>query len=384
MPDISWISDVGQTLSGLIADLVTYLVSNVEKVIALGAFAWAVYQFRWSSGKADVLDKMMAQAKLSQPFRTVISKEYPQLLLFGRESVCGVPELDLRLEAEKARWETLGTSYTAAHEILSSELKFRSLLWAIGCVRDQESPTWEGVPQWEKLNKNAKDCVRYMNDFGSYYETGVYPRHVVMGQLHAAIAVPAKALEPLIWSNAAEKTRSRWGRRIVRMGLEAQGYNDRTRKQQVSPMIWTSRGLVLMIHPSLASLVSPKGSDWSGQTVKIWTSRRQRRMHGIPRNRAALWFSTTFAYWSRLLNRAYGGRRLRLHNDYEDALVVLLRRAQELAGLTGKEAQQEERNEAGRKLVSFALDSRWSLDVQRREISEATHVVAGLAVASGE
>ncbi len=286
-------------------------------------------------------------------------------MLLGYERVSEVPELASRLRDDIALWRPLDLSYTAAHEVVASELKFRSLLWAIGHVRNPTSPVWAN-DSWGRLDSAAKACVRELNDFGAYYENGVYPRHVALGHLHSAIAVPAKALEPVIWSKAAAG--SRWGRRILRLGIAAQAYNDHTRVQQRNSLTWRATGSNVVIHPALlvaedsSGSEDPKGDNRAAVKVRHWPSRMERRRHGAPSSRLSLSLMTMATDFGKVFNRGYGGRRLRLHNEKEQQLTDLLAAAQERVGIRIKEDGAYDELEGGQKLIAMALDSNWALD----------------------
>ena len=315
-----WVEAVFSALAHGLGLVVSFLLGHIEVCIALVALGWAVYQFRWSAGKADVYDKMSDQFANSRRVRASVNGEYPWLMAKAYLEISEVSALKVRLASEIRTWSDLGVSYTAAHEVMSSEYKLRALIWAIAQVRDPYSSVWESPDDWEEKNALAKKCVEQLNDFATYYENGVYPRSVVLGKLHAGLAIPAKALEPLIWSRSTEG--ARWGRRVLRIGIRAQDYNDRTGVQQINSIYWTRGGARLLVHPALV-----QGGEEGGPLIN-WPKGQDRRLYAIPRSRWTLRGSTMLRNISRVANREYGGRRLKYHEREESSLVRAIRAAE--------------------------------------------------------
>jgi hypothetical protein len=241
----------------------------------------------------------------------------------GEQAAVAAAELDrlsrLLRESDVCMNPHVGIAYTAAHEILESEFKLRSLLWAIETIETGAKD--EGGPL-QSVMAAAEKVVNQMNNFALDYENGGYPPRTMFGQLHRSIAPTAKALEPIIW---ARSTKGRWGRRILRLGIAAQHFNDVTSIHRSSELQWVanSGGEVrqLVVHPALTV-------DLFGQEILNAELPDPYREHSFRKLRARA------VYWNALSKltlaprwtlTSYGGARLYRHLRAEDQLAGCLR-----------------------------------------------------------
>lgn len=223
-----------------------------------------------------------------------------------------------RLQEEAIMWikPKLGISYTSAHEILDCEFKFRAFMWCIETLRDDEQRAAIGIS--DDLLEATRGAIDKLNIFAMEYENGAYPPRSMMGQLHKSLATTSKALEPFVWDGKGKE--GRWGRRIVRLGIAAEHYNDVTSIHRISDITWTALDKDdVIVHPALTIPAFGKEIvDTTVPDVPLFLSLPRLKL------RAQYWKLVgrlglrPRAWW------AYGGRRLRRHMHAEDKLAPAL------------------------------------------------------------
>ena len=307
--------------------------------VAAIAGIFAVYQLRAmpAERRGRILKAMTKQYALSAEERGRALRELPRLVDIGyteiyqaiiseiariqtdmSDSPDGQFEHLRKLEQEATTWikPKLGISYTSAHEILGSEFKFRAFMWCIETIRDDEQRDAIGIS--EDLLEASRRAIEKINIFAMEYENGAYPPRSMMGQMHKSLATTAKALEPLVWEGKGKE--GRWGRRIVRLGVAAEHYNDVTSIHRISDITWTAPDKDdIIVHPALTIPAFGKEIvDTTVPDVPLFLSLPRLKL------RAQYWKLVgglglrPRAWW------AYGGRRLRQHMHAEDKLAPAL------------------------------------------------------------
>jgi hypothetical protein len=324
-------------------------VASSALVIALFGSLFALYQLRGSLGdrRRRILDAMVQQYGNTAKVRGRILKECPRLWSLAYSAVEGAVDSEIaikerlvqeedadaavalnlelrhlrRLRKEAAVWmqKDLGISYTSAAEILDSEFKLRALMWCVEVLK--EPSLWREVGYTYELISLCESVVSGLNNFALDYENGTYPARTLLGQLHRSIAPAAKALEPIIWVRSID---GRWGRRVLRLGLAAQHFNDVVKVHRNSDLLWRwsdSPEDKVVVHPA-------KTIDVFGQEILRANIPAQPRL--LPTLRLRF---RTFYWW--LVGKAalrpssslwaYGGTRLRRHRKQEDQLASCLK-----------------------------------------------------------
>jgi hypothetical protein len=324
-------------------------VASSAIVIAFVGGFFALYQLRGALGdrRRRILDAMVQQYGNTASARGQMLRECPRLFSLAYLAVKdaidseitskeeeiqdqdagAAEELNLKLrhlyrlrkEAETWMRDEVGISYTSAAEMLDSEFKMRALVWCIEVLR--EPSLWQQIGYTYDLTALCVSAVAQLNNFALDYENGTYPARTMLGQLHRSIAPAVKVLEPIIWERSID---GRWGRRVLRLGLAAQHFNDVVRIHRSSDLLWRwsdSAKDKVVVHPA-------KATDIFGQEVLRANIPGQPRL--LPGVRLQF---RTFYWW--LVGKAalrpgstlwtYGGARLRRHRKQEDQLAACLR-----------------------------------------------------------
>ena len=264
--------------------------------------------------------------------RSQVVPDFPPLLAIGQRILTEIslegsrnpdPQISERaamLNSEIAAWSEWGQSFTSAHDILASESKFRVFLWSICTIRDWRASGYlelDGVRYERDVLIAAERLVHDLNAFLFHYEAGNYPARQTLGLLHRSLAGVSKSTEVLVWERSLV---ARWGRRVLRIGLAAQGYNDVTPIHMISDLFWTVRdGTSYLIHPRR-------------KTLLLGTAVFQTSIPDTPKilPRLRLWLRTV--YWAtvgrfsptpRFSIFSFGGWRLHLHRKDENRLAGL-------------------------------------------------------------
>lgn len=352
-------------------------VASSSLAIALVAGIFAVYSLRSVPGerRLRILRAMEVQYASTRQARTIILTTFPFLLKRAYEELAGAISKELELirdslssenpetaalmrsslrhltkldgESVMAMQPEIGISYTSASEILASEFKTRAMLWCVETLNDPEHRLAAGIS--DDLYDAAKRLVSELNSFALNYENGAYPPRTVFGQLHRSLAPVIKALEPIIWERSTD---GRWGRRVLRLGLAAQHFNDVVRIHRSSDLVWSKTEQdKIVVHPARTENIYGKEQ----LRYNIPTTPRF-----LPMTRLRV---ITF-YWS-VIGRigpspsnwrwGFGGLRLRRHVKCQDDLSGCLRFA--LSQYHSKEARAS---------LSFS----WTLETLRRQRSE--------------
>ena len=170
---------------------------------ALGAGGFALYRFRFipSERRRETLDAMQKAYGHSTASRGIVLPEFPPFLLNGRDTlhalVVSVEPMRPDLRDALKRW--IEPTNTAAHEIVSDEAKFRSLLLAIFKVRRFQKDALLNTRK-RRLLDAATTLVTQLNDFAQLVELDLFSQSDVLGHLHRSLAPACKAVEPLIWA----------------------------------------------------------------------------------------------------------------------------------------------------------------------------------------
>jgi hypothetical protein len=340
--------------------------ASATLAIALVAGIWAITQFRpvARERRRETHDAMASHYAELHTARADVTPAFPALVFVGQIEVGAAATEALgaqgaktekrdrlaRLAADYQTWERFGISFTAAGELFDSEAKFRAVLWAIETIKE-----WRGAPIW----LNGRECpvsalqaaerlAHDLNAFLFHYENGGYPARQTLGLLHRSLAITSKALEPLIWERSLN---ARWARRVLRIGIAAQHFNDVTPAHATSDIWWTASDAQHLIHPRLQELVAGRAifpSDSPGVP---------RLLPGV-RIRLRGWYWLAVGRLSptpRVWFLSYGGWRLRDHR----------RRENELAGLLSLALRDFVPGD-GRPSLDFS----WDLDLLRRTQTE--------------
>jgi hypothetical protein len=304
--------------------------------VAAVAGAWAIAQFRpvARERQRETFEAMTTHYVELRPDRDAALPTFPPLVAFGQKhlgdaltAVIGNPDIDtatkshaIGLATDLRQWGRYGVAFTSARETIDSEAKFRSLLWAVESVRAWRTHSElvvDGHRYEPSVLQAAEDLAHNLNAFLFHYETGSYPARQTLGLLHRSLAVASKALEPVVWERSLS---GRWGRRVLRIGIAAQHFNDVTEMHCTDNLQWRSEAGEVLIHPRLKRLVlgaSFLAADsptiprlLPGVQMKLlaWHWHAVGRMSLAPR----AWFVS------------YGGRRLRRHRAHENELAGLL------------------------------------------------------------
>lgn len=312
--------------------------ASATLLIAIVAGIFAVYQlYRYpAERRRRTLNAMVSQYKLSSEERGAVLRDLPCIIELGykaiAEAVTGELERitsddsetepdnygleghlnELRRDAQKWMRPYVGVCHTAAHEILASEFKFRTFMWCIENLRDPAACEFLGISPG--LLTIARNAVDKLNDFVFEYENGAYPARNMLGQLHVSLARAATALAPLVWEGKGKE--SRWGRRIIRIGIASEHYNDVNRIHRITSITWSSRdNPKLVIHPALSKSVFGKEviDPRIPYSPRIFPLLRLQARSTYWRIVGVLQLRPRF-FW------AYGGRRLREHKRAENKL----------------------------------------------------------------
>jgi hypothetical protein len=352
--------------------------------IAIVAGIFAVYQLRSipRERRRRILDEMTKAYAATAEKRGKLLRDCPMLIQIAYDELASdidkqvttaesklklsqnqeanaVADIRLRhlyaLQRECRIWNNakVGLSYLSAAEILQSEFKLRAVLWCVEVLTDPDRRTEVGISA--ELYKTMEQLVGQLNSFAMDYENGSFPPRTLFGQLHRSIAPTAAALGPLIWARSIS---GRWGRRLIRLGLAAEHYNDVTRIHRNSDLIWIGTGAdgnsrKVVVHPAIAV-------DLFGEQVL------RMDIPGVTRFAPALRLKIRAFYWyiigkltltPNLWAWSYGGYRLMLHGRRENQLAACLRYA------SANLADASER---------ASLDFSWSSESLHAEMARAT------------
>ncbi len=281
----------------------------VTALVAFGGGAYAMHRFRSvpKGRERETLEAMQDLYAESAELRRCVLNEMPPAFRQGRDAVLeaaerkgsGCPDAT-RNELE--RWAQ--PTNTAAHEVLRSEAKLRSLLWAVQWTRDAQSGDGRADVDPE-LFKAIRELVSKLNNFAQMVELGLFEETDVFGLLHRSIAPACKAIEPVIWERCTRG--GRWGLRLLRLLLRAEHFNDVRAVHSSSPLTWHRDGFAtVVIHEPLYETVFDRTIP--GARLEAMTMRERTRM---------TWESRV----STRVRRRFGGVRLRRHAAAENALI---------------------------------------------------------------
>ena len=346
--------------------------------IALVAGTWAVAQFRpiARERRRETYEAMTSHYAELRAVRDAAVPSFPPLLGFAQNRLLGAaraaqqtPETRDRgaeVEAELRNWMRYDFAFTTAREMLDSEAKFRAMLWCVETIkrwRAEEVLELDSIRHPGTVLRAAEDLAHDLNAFLFHYETGSYPARQTLGLLHRSLAVVSKATEPVVWERSLD---ARWGRRVLRIGIASQHFNDVTPIHCISDLTWqTGEGQRRLIHPRLKRTVL-------GASVLVTSSPvRPRFLPGLRiRLRAAAWYLVGLVGPSpRIWFLSYGGRRLYRHRRSENQLAGLLKMASAAVNRTPEKMA--------------ALDFSWSLralkQVQERTVCQERNEQGRLA-----
>lgn len=309
--------------------------ASAALVIAIVAGTWTLAQFRpvARERRRETYGAMDAHYGELRELRGLVVPTFPPLLAAGQEALLeasheGQYAVNDNTAMHSARiaslvrdWKKWGVSFTSAYDILSSEAKFRCLLWSVILIRNwrADGSLWLNGREYKlEILSRAEHLVHDLNAFLFHYEAGNYPAKQTLGLLHRSFASVAKAMEPIVWERSTE---ARWGRRVLRIGIAAQGYNDVTPIHAVSDLKWNLEdGSSQLIHPRRKDLVFGKNiyrRDIPGSPKYLGDQR--------------LWIRSL--YWAcvgkvsptpRLSVWSYGGWRMHRHRRNENRLAGLI------------------------------------------------------------
>jgi hypothetical protein len=126
----------------------------------------------------------------------------------------------------------------------------------------------------------------------------------------------AKCAEPVVWERSMQ---ARYGRRVLRIGIASQHFNDVTRIHATSDLTWASTAGTVLVHPRAMVMV-------------LGTRPFINLLPTSPKHLARLRLSARNIYWytvglaspiPKLWLLSYGGSRLRRHRKYENRLAGL-------------------------------------------------------------
>ncbi len=358
-------------------------VASSALAIAIVAGAFAFFQLRSipRERRRLILDEMTKAYAATAQKRGMLLRECPMLIRIAYDKLA--ENIDERLALEEAKlklsqnheasaradlqlrhlyalqhecriWngDKVGIAYMSAAEILQSEFKLRAILWCVEIMGDEIRRKEFGVSG--ELYTSMEQLVGQLNSFAMDYENGSFPARTLFGQLHRSIAPTAAALGPLIW---ARSINGRWGRRVIRLGLAAEHYNDVTRIHSSSDLIWIGTNLdgaaaKVVVHPAITvDLFGEQilrtdipGTNQFSRTLRLKVRGIYWKIIGDLNLTPGAWI------WS------YGGHRLVLHGRSENQLAACLRYA-----LDSKKTESPRE----------AFDFSWSKESLRAEMARA-------------
>jgi hypothetical protein len=337
-------------------------VASSALTIALVAGTWAVAQFRplARERRRETYEAMTTHYVELRAARDAAVPHFPPLVAVGQRELqrvlssgdCNSDHVARQTELASAlkRWMRHDIAFTAAHEVIDSEVKFRVFLWTIETIRQWRQTTvliLDGQQCSVDVLNAATDLAHDLNAFLFHYENGNYPARQTLGLLHRSLAVVAKATEPVVWERSLD---ARWGRRVLRIGLASQHFNDVTPIHSISDLTWKpNEGTRRLIHPRA------RRSVLGVSAVVLDSPLSPRLLPGLRlRVRSAYWYLVgVVSPAPKLWFAAYGGLRLRRHRRRENPLAGLL-----------KLACDRKRG---------ALDLSWSLHSLKQEQRDAAH-----------
>ena len=278
-----------------------------------GAYAVRRFQAVPLSRQRETLEAMQKQYASTGEERAIVLPQFPPLVRMGRDACLGAAEAtgshcpSSTLRALQLWPEP---TITAAHEVLESEAKFRSMLWAVLRVRDASGGDAAPQGMGPEVFKSIDALVRKLNDFTQLMELGLFAESDVLGLLHRSIAPACKAVEPVIWSRNASG--GRWGLRLLRLRLRAEHFNDVRAIHASSPLMWRGQETrPVCVHEALYRPVFDRFVP------------TDRLAHMTVEDRARLRWEKTVTQ----LRPRFGGDRLRRHVASENRLAGSLRYA---------------------------------------------------------
>ncbi|HEY5193623.1 MAG TPA: hypothetical protein VIJ39_07095 [Solirubrobacteraceae bacterium] len=339
--------------------------------IALVAGTWAVAQFRpiARERRRETYEAMTTHYVELRPARDAAVPHFPPLLRAAQQRVLAATEQPQcnteagyrahEVRAQIESWMRFDFAFTTAREIIDCEAKFRAMLWTVETIRQWRTDgilELNGVRYPQAVLTAAHDLAHDLNAFLFHYETGSYPARQTLGLLHRSLAVVSKATEPVVWEASLD---ARWGRRVLRIGIACQHFNDVTPIHCISDMTWkTVEGTRRLVHPRLKRTVS-------GASVLEGNSPIRPRLLPGPRIRirAFMWYLVGLVSPNpRIWFLSYGGRRLHLHRRSENQVAGLMKLA-----ITPDERQAQTASERDTELM-VSLDFTWSLtDLKERQ-----------------
>jgi hypothetical protein len=288
--------------------------------------------------------------------RNAAVPRFPPLLALGRDAIRQAADEvkdphAAAISSETREWEKFDVAFTSASEILGSEAKFRTLLWATELIelwRLESELEVDGERYPLEVLKAAETLAHDVNVFLFHYENGNYPARQTLGLLHRSLAVVSKVTEPVVWEKSAHSD-ARWGRRALRIGVAAQHFNDVTRLHCTSDLTWSSTHGKHLVHPRLRRTTA-------GASVLTDSPIRPRLLPSLRISlRSWYWYAVgVISPVPKLWFLSYGGRRLKDHRRHENRVADLLRIAL-LSKAPGKRS---------------SLDFSWSLETLKAQQRE--------------
>lgn len=309
-------------------------VASSALTIALVAGTWAIAQFRplARERRRETYEAMTEHYVELRAARDAAVPHFPPLVAVGQRELRGAltngdqnrDYVARRAELVSAldRWMQHDIAFTAAHEVIDSEVKFRVFLWTIETIRRWRQTTvlaLDGKQYPVDVLDAAHDLAHDLNAFLFHYENGNYPARQTLGLLHRSLAVVAKATEPVVWEHSLD---ARWGRRVLRIGLASQHFNDVTPIHSISDLTWAPKERPRrLIHPRA------RRSVLGISIVVLDSPLSPRLLPGLRlRIRSAYWYLVgVVSPAPKLWFTAYGGLRLRRHRRRENQLAGLLK-----------------------------------------------------------
>lgn len=348
--------------------------ASAALLLGLVAGIWTLLQFRpvARERRRETYQAMASHYAELQPVRRAALKRFPVLLVAAKQQVMDAAQTSLakqsastigrhqpaRVINELNAWKPYGIAFTSARETLRSEAKFRCVLWTVEAVREWRD-TGVLVVAGETYSREVLDAadtlIHDLNAFLFHYENGGYPARQTLGLLHRSLALASKAMESVVWERSLN---ARWGRRVLRIGLAAQHFNDVTPQHCTSDLTWEPSGQdAQVIHPRLKRLVLGASLLFTDSPVR-------------PVLLPALRVRVRSLYWRavgvvsptpRLWCFSYGGRRLYGHRRDENRLAGLLEFA----------LKEPEEPKSVQQQTRRSLDFSWSLSSLIQEQREA-------------
>jgi hypothetical protein len=285
--------------------------SSISIALFGGIVAWRRFRTVPQQHQKTVLEDMREHYERTKDLRTEAFNSGPPILLVAKREIESKMR-GLRMQSQTvshtqrldvictgfAKW--IGVEATAAHEILADEAKFRTVLHCVYSKNLGAKYNSDCSVQIVHLNQIADGLINSLTDFTMFIENKAYPQFTALSLLHRSIAPICKILEPVVWARSID---GRSGRRVVRLGLLAEVYNDSCPLHWENGLGLSAGGTQVVVRQSRMQSSAP--SAFRAFCARVfWRAREKEWLPGL--------------FWS---------ARLRIHRKCEENLAKALKSA---------------------------------------------------------